>query len=238
MVPDVLTLPEPDLDQVLNAVVFGTATALRGRGFAASVQPDLVGLLAGARRVDASLDAADVERALIGAALSPPVNLLTSQDRNRGTTRRGWALALVMAGLLVISPLVLVAAAAARDEASARTDTNRALAEIARVAPDLAARPDPLEALRQRVMAAPPSGGVVGATAALFAALEGVEGAELDLLIVDPAAGMKASVSHPDYRDTQSIARAMRANGLDVTETAAIDDGGRIVSDITIRSAR
>jgi general secretion pathway protein L len=87
-------------------------------------------------------------------------------------------------------------------------------------------------------MAAPPSGGVVGATAALFAALEGVEGAELDLLIVDPAAGMKASVSHPDYRDTQSIARAMRANGLDVTETAAIDDGGRIVSDITIRSAR
>jgi general secretion pathway protein L len=238
MVPDVLTVPEPDRDEVLNAVVFGTATALRGRGFAASVQPDLVGLLAGSRRVDARLDAADVERALIGAALSPTVNLLTSQDRNRGTARRGWALAAAMAGLLVVSPPLLVAAAAARDEASARTDADRAVAEIARVAPDLAARPDPVEALRQRVLAAPPSGGVVGATAALFAALEGVEGAELDLLIVDPAAGMKASVSHPDYQDTQVIARAMRANGLDVTETAAIEDRGRIVSDITIRSAR
>ena len=48
-----------------------------------------------------------------------------------------------------------------------------------------------------------------------FAALEGVEGAELDLLIVDPAAGMKASVTHAGYQDTQTIARAMRANGFE-----------------------
>jgi general secretion pathway protein L len=238
LVPDVLTVPEPGQDERLNAVVFGQATALRGRGFAASVQPDLVDLLAGSRPVDAITDTAEVERALIGAALAPPINLLTSQDRARGTRRRGWALAAAMAGLLVVSPLVLVAAAAARDEASARADGDRARAEIARIAPDLAAAPDPVEALRQRVRAAPPSGGVAAATASLFAAVEGVEGAELDLLIVDPAAGMKASVSHPDYQDTQIIARAMRANGLEVTETAAIEDRGRIVSDITIGSAR
>jgi general secretion pathway protein L len=182
------------------------------------------------------MDAAEVERALIEAALEPPVNLLMPPDR--ATARRGWALASALAGLLVVSPLVLIAAAAARDDASARADAERARAEITRVAPDLAARPDPVEALRQRVRAAPPPGGVVGAAAALFAALEGIEGAELDLLIVDPVAGMKASVTHADYQDTQAIARAMRANGLEVTETAAINDRGRIVSDITIGSAR
>ena len=143
-----------------------------------------------------------------------------------------------MAGLLVVSPLILIAAAAARDDANARAATASARAEIERVAPDLAAFPDPVEALRQRVRASPPPGGVVGATAALFAAVEGVEGAELDLLIVDPAAGMKASVTHAGYQDTQTIARAMRANGFEVTETAALDDSGRIVSDITIGSAR
>ena len=238
IVPDVLTVPEPAEDDRLNAVVFGGATALRGRGFAASVQPDLVELVAASRRVEPITDAAEVERALVEAALAPPINLLTSQDRVRGDARRSWALASAMAGLLVVSPLVLIAAAAARDDAAARADADRARAEIARIAPDLATRPDPVEALRQRVRAAPPRGGVVGATAALFAAVEGVEGAELDLLIVDPVAGMKASITHADYQDTQSIARAMRAVGLEVTETAALNDRGRIVSDITIGSAR
>lgn len=238
IVPDVLIVPEPDQNDRLNAVVFGSATALRGRDFAASVQPDLIELVAGSRRVEPIMDAAEVERALVEAALAPPVNLLTSQDRARGAARPGWALASAMAGVLAVSPLVLIAAGAARDDASARADNARARAEVVRVAPDLATRADPVEALRQRVRVAPPPGGVVGATAALFAAVEGVEGAELDLLIVDPSAGMKASVTHADYQDTQTIARAMRANGLEVTETAAINDRGRIVSDITIGSAR
>ena len=238
IVPDALTVPEPDGDDRLNAVAFGPSMALRGRDFAASVQPDLVELVAGARRVVPVEDSDAVERALIDAALSPPVNLLSSQDRRSVTTRRGWAVASALAGLLLISPLVLVAAAAARDDIDARNAIEQARAEIARVAPDLAARPDPVEALRQRVRAAPPPGGVIGATAALFAAVESVEGAELDLLIVDPATGMKASVTHADYQDMQVIARAMRANGLEVTETGTLDDRGRIVSDITIGSGR
>lgn len=238
IVPDVLTVPEPDEDDRLNAVAFGDSTALRGREFAASVQSDLVDLLAGRRLVEPVIDPSEVERALIGAALAPPINLLGSQERPRGAGRRGWALASALAGLLIASPLVLVAAAAARDDADARAAVAQARAEVVRAAPDLATRADPVEALRQRVRTAPPSGGIVSATAALFAAVEGIEGAELDLLIVDPAAGMKASVTHADYQDIRAIAQAMQANGLEVTETAAIEDGGRIVSDITIGSAR
>lgn len=234
IIPDALTVSEPEADDHLNAVAFGPAMALRGRLFAASVQPDLVELVAGGRRVDPIADPDAVERSLVEAALSPPVDLLSSQDRRNATAGRGWAVASALAGLLVISPLILVAAAAARDDIDARNNARLARAEIARVAPDLAARPDPVEALRERLGAAPPPGGVVGASAALFAAVESVEGAELDLLIVDPAAGMKASVTHANYQDMAVIARAMRANGLEVTETGTLDDRGRIVSDITI----
>ena len=49
---------------------------------------------------------------------------------------------------------------------------------------------------------------------------------------------MKASVTHANYEDMQTISRAMRANGLQVTETGTLDDRGRTVSDITIGSVR
>jgi general secretion pathway protein L len=238
IVPDVLTVPEPGADETLNAVAFGAAVALRGRRFAASVQSDLVDLVAGARRVVAIEDAAEVERSLVAAALAPPINLLSDPIRAVGTVQGNWARALVMVGLLALSPLVLLAAAAIRDDADARRDGELARDEIARVAPELAARPDPVEALRQRLRGAPPAGGVVGATAALYAAVEGVEGAELDLLIVDPVVGMKASITHTDYQDMRAIARTLEARGLRLTETGTLDDRGRIVSDITIGSAR
>lgn len=239
IVPDALTVPEPAEDDQLNAVVFGSATALRGAGFAASVQADLVDLVAGPRRVVAIGDEAAVERALVAAALAPSVNLLADPGRTgAAAARRGWARAAALAGLLAISPLVLIAAAAARDESDARRDAGRARAEIVRAAPDLAAAADPVEALRRRVRAAPPPGGVVAATAALYAAIESVEGAELDLLIVDPGAGMKASITHGDYQDIGVIAGAIQAHGLQLTETGTLDDQGRIVSDITIGAAR
>ena len=57
MVPDVLTLPEPMLEDTLTAVSFGDGVALRGRRFAATVQPDLVDLVAAGRSVAACYSA-------------------------------------------------------------------------------------------------------------------------------------------------------------------------------------
>jgi general secretion pathway protein L len=78
----------------------------------------------------------------------------------------------------------------------------------------------------------------MAATAALFTAVEGVPDAELDMLVVDPEDGMKASVTHPDYSDVRTIDSAMRGAGLNVTETGTEDNAGRVVSDITIGAAR
>lgn len=238
LIPDALTLPEPAADDALVSVAFGAHTALRGRGFAASVQPDLLDLVAGSRRIEPVIEPADVERALIDAALSPPVNLLSARENAQGRDQRQWRRAGGLAAALLISPLVVMAAGAARDDLAARTDIDRAHAEIARALPDLERESDPVAALQRRMRAAPPPGGVVGATAGLFAAVESVEGAELDLLIVEPEHGMKATLTHDNHGDVQAIDGLMRRAGLMLTETSTLEDRGRIVSDVTITGVR
>ena len=237
LVPDVLTLSEPEDDDGLSAVSFGEGMALRGRRFAATVQPDLVERIAAGRRVIPVRDPALVERALTAAALAPAINLLDTGDRE-ARAAGGWKRAAVLAALVVLSPLVLILASALRDDTAARDARSEALAAIAAAAPDLARASDPVEAVRRRVAAAPPPGGVTAAAAALFTAVEAVEGAELDILIADPEDGVKATVSHPAHGDMAVIRRSMAAAGMSVTETGALDDGGRVVSDITIGAVR
>lgn len=237
LVPDVLTVAEPAEDDVLTAVAFGEGMALRGRRFAATVQPDLVDLIADGRRVAPVQDPAVVERALIAAALAPAINLLDTGERE-ARAAGNWRRAAILATLAVLSPLVLLTAAALRDSMAARDARAEALTAIATAAPDLAREADPVAALRRRVAAAPPPGGVTGAAAALFSAVESVEGAEVDILIADAADGVKATVSHPAHGDMAVIRRSMAGAGMSVTETATLDDGGRVVSDITIGAGR
>lgn len=232
--PDMLTLAEPDEDDIVVAVSFGDATALRGRRFAVTVQPDLVDLVAGDRRVVAIEDRAVVERALTRAAISPAINLLDSGVRDRAAMRLGWRRAAGLAAALAVSPLVLTAAAAARDDMAARRLEARTVAAIAAVAPDLAREPDPVAALRRRAATAPPPAGVTAAAAALFTAIEGIEGVEIDAFLAAPDDGIRATLSHPAYSDMQALDRRMAETGMAVTENATLDDGGRVVSDISI----
>jgi general secretion pathway protein L len=233
IVPDVLTLPEPGTDGVLIAAAFGDAVALRGRQFAATVQPDLTQLVAGDRLVEPIEDPLALERLLIAAARAPALNLL---DRaSRSPERVGsWRRAAALAAAVVVSPLVLVLAAAARDDLAARRMHDEARALIVAQAPDLVSAPDPVAALRARSDALPPPGGPVAAAAALYAALEGVEGAELDILISDPGEGMKATLTHPNYADIERVRAALAPAGMTVVETGTADEGGRVVSDITV----
>jgi general secretion pathway protein L len=234
LVPDMLTLPEPVEADVVLAVTFGEATALRGRDFAATVQPDIVELVAAGRRVVALQDAASVERALAAAAHAPAINLFDTGARERTGMRGGWRRAAGLAAALLVSPLLLTAAAAVRDQGVARELDAAALETIAATAPDLAREPDPAAALRRRADAAPPPGGVTAAAAALFTAVEAVEGAELDMLAAGADDGVRATLSHPDWSDMKEIESRMAEAGMAVTETATLEDNGRVVSDISV----
>lgn len=234
LTPDMLALTEPEEDDVVLAVTFGENTALRGRRFAVTVQPDLVDLVVGDRRVIPVHDPAVVERALVQAARSPAINLLDNGARDRAAARGGWRRAAGLAAALAVSPLLLTAAAAARDDMAARRLEARTVAAIAAVAPDLAREPDPVAALRRRAATAPPPGGVTAAAAALFTAIEGIEGVEIDSFLAAPDDGVRSTLSHPAYSDMQELDRRMADAGLAVTENATLDDGGRVVSDISI----
>ncbi|MBI2260619.1 MAG: hypothetical protein HYU62_03025 [Caulobacterales bacterium] len=234
LVPDMLTLTEPEDDDAVQAVTFGDNLALRGRRFAATVQPDLADLVVGDRRVVAVEDAQAVEQALVAAARAPTVNLLDGAGREPGGGSIGWRRAAGLAAAVLISPLLLTAAAAVRDDMTARKLEAQTLEAITAAAPELAREADPTAALRRRAATAPPPGGVTAAAAALFTAVEAVEGAELDMLVAGPDDGVKVTVSHPAYSDMDDIGRRMSEAGLAVTETATLDEGGRVVSDISI----
>lgn len=237
LVPDMLTVPAPEDEEEVNALAFGEGMALRGRRFAATVQTDLVDLVLGGRRLAPIEDPVAVERALVASARMPLVDLLQGGDRERARAA-GWRRAGALAAAVVLSPLFLTVAAAARDDLQANRLEAEALALVTQTDPALARQADPIAALRRRAALAPPPGGTSAAAAALFAAVESVEGAELDMLIADPEDGVKATLSHPDYADMQGVSRVMADHGMTVTETATLDDAGRVVSDITIGARR
>lgn len=233
ILPDMLTVPEPGDEETLNAVAFGDSLALRGRRFAAAVQPDLADLVAAGRAIVPIEDPAAVERALAAAARFPPLNLLDALEPGRAAGS-GWRRAAALAAAVAVSPLVLILAAGLRDDLAARRIEAQTRAEMLRRAPELADAPDPIAALNRQARTAPPAGGVSAAVAALYGAVERVEGAELDILVAEPGEGVKATINHPAYADMEAIRADMIRAGMAVTVTGTLDDAGRVVSDITI----
>ena len=81
---------------------------------------------------------------------------------------------------------------------------------------------------------APPPGGLAAVSAALFAAVEQVAGAELDSLSAGPGKGVRATLSYPAFSDLDSIRAALTASGLSMTDQSTVEDGGRVVSEVII----
>jgi len=83
---------------------------------------------------------------------------------------------------------------------------------------------------------APPPGGPTAAAAALFAAVESVEGAELDSLTADED-GVRATVTYPAYQDLDALQQAMAARGMSLTDESTVDDQGKVVSEVRVGGA-
>lgn len=234
LLPDSLAVAPPE-DDGLSAVVFGPAVALRGRSFAATVQPDLVDLIAEGRPIHAVENADDVQAGLIAAALAPPLNL---DVRDPAVGARSWRRALVLAAAVAASPLMLIVAEAARDSYVADQREAQARELVVRADRTLATDPDAAQTFIERAANAPPPGGPVAASAALYAALEKIPNAELDILVADPGQGVKATVSHSDFGDMRQADASLRNHGMMLEETSTLQDGARIVSDVTVRGAK
>lgn len=235
LVPDSLVPAEPEEADAVNTITFGPTVALRGQRLAVSVQPELASMIAGERRlVPIETDAA-LEARLIATALAPPVDL--GGGEGQGSTAEGWRAWRLAAGLalaLLVSPMVLTAAAAMRDDMAASRLREDAEARARVLFPDMATDADPLDEAQRRLALTPPPGGVAVVASVLFQALEGVPGAELDSLTADPVSGVRATVSYTAFQDLQAIREAIEARGLSMVEEATLEEGDRIASDIIV----
>lgn len=232
IVPDSLVPQAPEDDQTLNAIRFGPRLALRGRGFAAGVEPELAEAVAGGRRLAVLEDMAEIERRLIATALNPPVNLA---PRLRRAARPGrWRIAAALAVAVALSPLVLAWAEAGRDEVIAR-DLNARSAALATTAfDDIPPGADPVAEARRRLSTLPPPGGPAQAASALFAAVEAVPGSELDSLVTDAAGVVRATLTYGAYADLEALKGAVVQRGLALTEQSVLEENGRIVADVIV----
>lgn len=237
ILPDSLvpTLPaDPDAAHVM---VLGADAAVRAHGLAATVQTDLVEALIGSRRRIDIHAPEEVERQFIETARRPPVNLL-DDGRAEAAGRRRWLRAAVLAGLVVLSPLMLTVAQAVRDDMAAGRADREARALAVRADPDLAGSDDPAADLIERLEGAPPPGGLVNAAAALALALEGVPGGAMESLTLETGGGLRAGLAYPAFEDLEAIRRSVTAAGLSLTELSTVEDGDRIVSDVAVEAAR
>jgi len=235
ILPDSLTPPEPADDTALAAIGFGARTALRGRALAVSAEAELVELLAEGRRVEPLTEAEAVERAVIAAALNPAVNL-AGRRRAAPAAPGRWRRSAVLAALAVLSPLVVILAQAGHDEMQARRLDAAARAAVRQALPDAPPTNDPAAEVARRLAQAPPSGGSASTAARLFAALERVDGAELDSLVLDPG-GLRITVTYANASDLEALKQAAAGQGLSLRDQSTVEDGGRIVSDMIVGAA-
>lgn len=236
IVPDSLVPAPPAEPDAAHVISFGGDAAVRAHGLAMTVQADLVEtVLNGRRRLDTTRPE-DVERHLIETARRPPVNLL-DDGRAEAAGRRAWLRAAVLAGLCLVSPLMLTVAQAARDDLAAARAERQARALAVRLDPALAQSDDPVGDGIARLDSRLP-GGTLAAAATLTRAIEGVPGAALESLSLDPQGGLRAGLVYPAFQDLETLRHAVASAGLVLTELSTVEDQGRVVSDLSVEAAQ
>jgi|SynMetStandDraft_2_1070026.scaffolds.fasta_scaffold00251_7 general secretion pathway protein L len=237
VVPDNLCLPAPLEAEMLTAAQVGADVALRGPAFAVTVQPDLAEAVAAGRSLT-WLEGETLDAALAAGAMAAPVDLLQVHDRReRGQTAKGWRLAAGLAAALLASPLILMAAEGLRDRTAADRAEAGARAGAVKLYPELATADDPAPEALRRLDAGPPPGGTARAMAAVFAAVERVPGAELDDATLG-GEGLRVTLAHPTFNDLDAVRADLAEAGLAVADETSAEEGGRMVSTLTIGGAR
>ena len=232
IVPDNLILPAPHEAKIVSRRDLGADVVLRGSDLAVTTQIDLADIMAEGLTVD-PVDDVRWARALAATAVAPPLDLRAAPSRSSAPGRKAWRLPIGLAAGLLVSPLVLTIAGGLRDTALANGARERTATIIATSAPELAGAENPAAEVRRRAEVALPLG-VGQASAALFASVERVEGAEIDALSFEPSRGLSATISYPAFQDLDALRTAMAAAGYGLTDESTVEDNGRIVSGVLI----
>ena len=231
--PDHLLLPEPEPDDPALAVHVGEALAVRGARLALTTDAELLPLVMGERAYREIQDRQDAEHLFAIGATRPLFDLRQGafgRAGERGANRPSrLALLAAAVGLLVLAP---PAVTAVRHSLAAR----EAMAEAERLAgPSSGETVAPAARLRQRLARIRAGERFPTSAAAVFAAIEGVEGMELQSLLYGDDGAFRASVRHMNYSDVESLRAGLTRAGMTVEESSAVPEQGRILSGLVVR---
>lgn len=232
--PDYLLLPEPEGPELVTAR-FGDLMAVRGERLAFALEPDLAeAVIAG--RPCRRLMLADLEKDLALNAARPAINLLQGVlDPNRPVeSRTPWRRAVIMAALLLVSPLVLLLGEIGRDYAAIWSAERGIRTTLSAAYPAIARSEDPVAATRARLDQLRSADRFPELAAGLFAVVEKVSGAQLDTLSYSETGGLQARVSCTNYSDMDQLKATGRAMGLDIRQGSTVTEGARITSELSI----
>jgi general secretion pathway protein L len=234
VLPDYLVLPEPE-GETLRSADMGGAVAVRGKKLAFTAERDLVPYLAGDRPFEAVFDPSRMEAMLAETAAGPPINLRQGPfavGSERAAGWREWRRAAALAGLVLISPLILWGAQIARESQAARAMENQARKTAAAIVGEVSG--DPVLALRARASQSGAADRFLDSSAALFEGVARLEGASLQAFAYQADGSVRATLVHGNYTDVEGLTRNLELAGFSVREDAAVEAGGQITTDLTI----
>lgn len=233
ILPDSLCPPSPEGEGWTRVALFDRVV-LRGPDQAVSLEPELADLVTAGASVRALDDPEQIEAMLVAAAFDPPVNLLDGLKRGAaGAEARRWRIPAILAAALALSPLALMAAEAVRFELLAGELDRRSAAVVKRIWPDVPPGADAAAEARAR-LGPSGAGGFTGDVAALFTAMEQMEGVKVQMLSLEDDGALRVSVAHPDPADMAHLNTALEPFGLTLSEEGLGEEDGRVLSDIRV----
>lgn len=217
MVPDHL-LVDPAGDDGVQVLVHDGAWLVRGPQLAFAAEPALARAILGERGFTRVDDPAAVEALLAAGAAAPdPARLDLLQHahaRARGAAASGRRRRLaILAGLCLLSPLLLEGVPALRHAWGAQRMEQRAETLAAATMTD-AAPGNAAAALHQRHRERAAPVALAVQAAALSDALERVPQARLDSLEYSPGAGLRAGLVHPGEAELEALRSGLAAAGF------------------------
>lgn len=231
--PLLLDTPPPD---VVRVAEFDGQWLVHGGGLCFAAERDVAAQVLEGRATEHLPDA---EAAFARGALPPAIDLLQDVFAIRAEPRRGWPAwrrAAILAGILVLSPLLLAASGALRDHFAARQAEAQAADLVRGVLPAMPPGADPLDVLRSHWNDLQGADRFATSSGRLFEAVAGIDGAEMDRL--EWRDGMlHAAVVLPDAAGLEQLRSTLSAAGLElVEEGTAPGTAGRVRHQVGLRT--
>ncbi|MFP7722888.1 type II secretion system protein GspL [Lysobacter sp. A3-1-A15] len=238
MVPDALLVPVDAADPERAVVMEHDGRWLvRSQDRAYSAEPALAARVLGDGDLPPPRDTNGFELACerVGAIDAPPLDLLQGgfAPRQRHRTDPGWRRAALLAGVLLASPWLLLAADAVRHGVVTRQLHDHASAIALRVAPGHAVG-EPLEATAARLAELRSVDALARDAGALFGALDGLPGTHLASLRYSTGDGLRVQFVHPGETELETLTGSLAGSGLTLQRAGRQPMGEAVRSDILI----